>query len=518
MNDRNPPPAATGAGRAAGSRQHRARRGPGPISRGLSLVILLAVAATLAEVLLSTESGLLGRPAGSFDLDAGTVQIRPADLILIVLTAATLLKILVDRSWGRLRSGADLALLAVVLVMVLSAVVNDVAASLAGPALLTYVRGIAVFYALRVVDTSWAKLGAILAIPAALLAANVGAALAQLALGSPAYRAVGHDDLAWADQDRVQGLLAHPQQLGYALGLALLGLTAWLAVRDRVGPAWWLAVAGSAVALAATYSWESVAAALAGVVLVAVLLRAHRGRVLAVGLILLTCTAAAVAVRPGTDRPAPAASAAPTGAATSFAPQPDTSPAPGAADDRRSGVMEAVQKLQSRPLLGHGTGRSAEIVAVDGAAASPPGTGSGQLDSFWLRLVVETGLMGLIVYLVWLFAVARDLLTPTAPAGVRGPRPVPDTRAVWAVAAVLFAALASVVSPALADPVLPALLWTVAGVAWWARQHAQAVQSSVASAETAMLPRIRDVVGNMNQTEILSKDAIAAYDPESRQR
>lgn len=482
MNDLNPP-SDRGASTDSTPRPRRA-------SRALSTVIVLTVGLVLAETLIGTGTGLLGIPA---EIGVGPVRVSPADLLIAVLAAATGCKIVVDRAWRRLRTGADLALLALVLAMVLSTVVNDVEAAVAGPAALAYLRGAVVFYALRVLDVSGGRVGAILALAGAAVAVNVGVALAQLAFGSDAYHAVGHDP-GWAAQGRTQGLFAQPDQLGHVLGVALLGVTALLAVRERVGKGWWSAAVVSAVALASTFSWASLATALAGVLVIAVLARANRGRILAVGLVLLVCGAGAVAVRVGVGGPADSGGAA--GATTATAADP--------ALGRRPDLAAVLERLQNRPLLGGGLGSAEET--SDGYHHR-----DGPVDASWLRLATETGLLGLITYLVWLFSTLRGLLVGSRRSGALTH---PPALALWAVGAVAFTASVSMVSPALRNPALLVSLFAVLGSAWWARRRAVSVRAAASSAETAILPRIREAVGNMDETVILSREGIrAAGDP-----
>src|SRR5207248_262321 len=87
---------------------------------------------------------------------------------------------------------------------------------------------------------------------------------------------------------------------------------------------------------------------------------------------------------------------------------------------------------------------------------------SKQVDSFWLHLVVETGLLGLLAYLCWLYLLIRPLL----PRARRRPDRPADPYAAWAVVALAFVVQVAFLSASLEDEVLPALLFAILGVAW----------------------------------------------------
>jgi hypothetical protein len=93
-----------------------------------------------------------------------------------------------------------------------------------------------------------------------------------------------------------------------------------------------------------------------------------------------------------------------------------------------------------------------------------------QVDTFWLHLLVEVGIAGVLLYLIWLYLLVRPILKTLPGWRLRAP-PAPSAAGVhpvgyWAPAAVLFGVLIAFLSPALEDPLFPPLLFTVLGFAW----------------------------------------------------
>jgi len=150
--------------------------------------------------------------------------------------------------------------------------------------------------------------------------------------------------------------------------------------------------------------------------------------------------------------------------------------------------QQGARLLADRPVLGYGVGQFGGIVAEQhdpNWELDPRFPGGFNLydfegttvDSFWLHLVVEVGVLGLLAYLAWLWLIAAPLLGATnrfAGRRVWGTRTrAPDevderTRAValWGVAAMLFTVLVGVFSPALEDPLFPPLVFAVFGLGW----------------------------------------------------
>ncbi|MGC5330511.1 O-antigen ligase family protein [Micromonospora sp. DT62] len=564
------------------------------VSRLLSVALVLLVGILLVHVLFETWVQVLSGPTSKdprVNLENAAQwpkQLKTA--LYLGLALLTVVKVVLDRQWRRYRTAADLALLVLGLVMVLAGVVNDSSVTLMGEALFVYFRGAIVFYALRAADLDRTLVRRMLVPVTVVVGVNVALALVQMVAGRPAHSALGWADLTWADQSRAQGLQPHPNHLGHLLGLALLGFVAWVAVRDRVRPLWWVLATVVAVAMSATQSRESLIGVLAAGVVVAVLVRRGARRVLTVCLIVVLCTAGQIAVRPdnraewerrignafsGLHNPAgsepgrstgsPSASPRPTASAggrpsvvpaptasSAASARPSTSPRPSgssrpagpgrpAPSTRPSGpvattapapaaarpaapvreirvlyLQQAARILPRQPVLGFGIGQFGGVVAEK---ANPNwhknpkfgpegfnryGFHAVQVDSFWLHLVMEVGLLGLAVYLVWLAMVTWPLV-----ARIRRDRRLtraPSEATVWGVAAMVFACLVGFLSPSMEDPLLPPLLWTIVGVAWWAASRPGPAASLPAGPSRDPVDRY----GAEADTRILSTDEILA--------
>jgi O-antigen ligase len=137
-----------------------------------------------------------------------------------------------------------------------------------------------------------------------------------------------------------------------------------------------------------------------------------------------------------------------------------------------------------RPVFGYGVGQFGGIVATehDPRWYADPRFGPGgfntygfnaqQVDSFWLHLLVETGAVGALAYLVWLALLVAPFVTlalrqrkRSAGDAQRAPPPL-HPFAYWAPAAVTFGVMIAFFASSLEDPIFPALLFTVLGVAW----------------------------------------------------
>lgn len=536
------------------------------VSRGLSVAIVLVVGVLLVEVFFETWAQVLTGPV-SIDprVNLDNAAQWPKHLkngLYLGLAALTTAKVILDRRWRDFRTAADAALLVLGAIMVLAGLVNDSSVGLVGQALFVYFRGVLVFYALRAADLTWISIRRTLLVVGPVVALNVVIALVQMFVGKPAYTALGWVDLTWAEQSRAQGLLPHPNHLGHVLGLTLLGFMAWMAIRGRVGFAWWAAATVVAVALSATQSRESLLGVLVAGVLTVALVRGSGRKVLGVCLILILCTVAQIVARPDnraewerrignvisalyhpvsseptatlTPRATAAAKGGASAPATRRSPSKDThaTPAaaptphatPSAAPVREIRVLyfqQAARIFQRQPLLGFGVGQFGGVVAEKNNPNwhKNPKFGPGgfnrygfqavQVDSFWLHLTMEAGLLGLLAYLVWLFLVIKPLLSRAFGVGREAIRLPLQPVVVWGVTAMIFAGVVAFLSPAFEDPLLPALLWTIVGIAWWAQRRAKEAQASVYSAETEFLPVIRDSSDNRaDDTTILSTDEI----------
>ncbi|MGW5670123.1 hypothetical protein [Micromonospora sp. NPDC003776] len=495
-------------------------------------------------------SALLATSGEDQTVDPGSVDSsleRLRNLLYLALAALAVAKVALDRAWARFRTGADLALAVLGLVIVVAGLVNDSSAGLIGQALFVAFRGLLVFYALRAADLGWAAVRRMLLVVGVIVALNVLLALVQLALGTPAYRALGWAATAWSDQGRVQGLQAHPENLAHLLGLVLVGVIALFASRPQVRPMWWMSAILVALALAATGSSQSLIAVLIAGAAIAVLVHGQRRRILGVCLVVILCTIGYIVARPA-DRaawerrlvspfshsqvrgpdPAKPRPAAPTTPAPprSPAPAPPGSPTPAPPGSPTPGpavfeLQQAGDILPRQPLLGFGPGQFGGEVAernnpdwhrnrklgpvpLSGEASGP------RVESFWLHLVMEVGVIGLIAYVIWLFFVVRPLLPGSARRSRRA-TPVPSAVTAWGVGAIVFVCVVALGSPAFESAQLSALSWTVLGIAWWAWRRSLEEEASVYSAETAMLPVVRDPSDvTDSETRILATDEILA--------
>jgi hypothetical protein len=186
-------------------------------------------------------------------------------------------------------------------------------------------------------------------------------------------------------------------------------------------------------------------------------------------------------------------------------------------------LQQAAGILPRQPLLGFGIGQFGGVVAEKNNPdwhKNPKFGPNGfnrygfqavQIDSFWLHLVMETGVFGLVTYLVWLFFVVRPLLPTSRRGSRRTTRRPPPAAVVWGIGAMAFACIVAFLSPAFEDPLLPALLWTILGIAWWAWRRSRDEEASIYTAETAMLPVLRDPSDVRDiDTRILATDDILA--------
>ncbi|MEV4709763.1 hypothetical protein [Micromonospora sp. NPDC049374] len=188
-------------------------------------------------------------------------------------------------------------------------------------------------------------------------------------------------------------------------------------------------------------------------------------------------------------------------------------------------LQQAARILPRQPILGFGIGQFGGIVAEKdnpnwhkNPKFGPEGFNrygfqAVQVDSFWLHLVMEVGLLGLVVYLVWLAAVARPLVH-RARHDRRSRRASPQAT-IWGIAAIVFACVVGFLSPSMEDPLLPPLLWAIVAVGWWAtRQPGDTAVTTRATGVPSPLPAARN--GEEADTQILSTDEILAQSRQAR--
>lgn len=472
---------------------------PSRFSAPLGYAILVLIGALLVEVLaegwLVTWFGVRG-----VDSD-GVVVVDPAQwpkavknglyCLLFVLTSA---KFTLDRAWRGLTTKADLALVVLAAVMVIAGLFGGSSAVLIGQALFVYLRGVIVFYALRAVRPSYREVKPLLWIGGVVVALNVLLGIWQFLVGRTGYTSLGWVDLQWAGENRAQGLLDHPNNLGHVSGFMLLGLVAWFVSVDRVKARWWVLFVLVAVGLSVAQSRQSMAAAMIAIAVVAFV---RRGRFKAL-------IAAAVTVAVLSTLPAAFSQQNRRELAYRLGGLFNALHMSGGEDSRRECagnpacegtdgeirvlfVKQGMRLWAASPLLGYGAGQFGGIVAVkhDRAWNRDPrfqavlgaegfflhGFKSTSVDVFWLHLLVELGLIGLAAYLVWLFLVGLPLWRYAWHRGGRTGRRrqavAPDRAVVvWSVATLVFAVLIAAWSPSLEDPLFPPLMFLVLGTGW----------------------------------------------------
>jgi glycosyltransferase involved in cell wall biosynthesis len=461
--------------------------------RPIDLTLYVLLAALLLLVLSEAwlNGVLLDTPSASYGTVPPTTWPRLLkNGLYLALLATTALKFTVSRRWRSLLTGADAALVVLVVVLVLAGLASDSPLSLIAKAAFVYLRGAIVFYAWRALRPSPAAVRRFLFVLAPVAGLHVLAAIAQFGFGWPAYALFGWTDTTWFTINRAQGVFRHPNDIGHLAALALLGLAAYLAVRPRRRVLVWAVVVVVALGLAASQSRESMLAVMVGLVVVALVNRARIGVVAGVAFVVVLTAALPLLVTPSNRaewnrRFAGVVNAveAPSGYREGQPPAPacdkpegcEATPAPPPAE-REIRILYARQAAKlwvHRPLLGYGTGQFGGYVAYQNNPHwnEDPRFGPGgfnlhgfyteTVDSFWIHLGVETGALGAIAYLAWLFLLCRPLLRRA-----RLSRPSPSPIYAWAVAAVAASVLIAFLAIALEDPLYPALLFTVLGLAW----------------------------------------------------
>jgi hypothetical protein len=473
------------------------------IDRALTIALLAALTVLLVEVLFEAwVQELLGnRSVNAAGKVVGELPGWPKDLkngLLIGLVAVSAAKLSIERRWRELTTRADAALGVLIIVMVVAGLLGTSGPVLIGEAVFVYLRGAVVFYAIRALRPTWRQIRAPLVLVAGLLGLNVAVAVVQAIVGLPAFRAFGWVDLQQAMDHRAQGLFDHPNHLGHVLGLALLGIVAWMTGLRKVSRAWWLALGGAALGVALSQSRESMVAALCGIALIWLLRRSGGRTALAASTVVIVLFAGYLVARPGNlselgRRLMGVVSAVETPSGTENCDGLTSVECVdrGRVKQREVRVLfyqQGARLLVHRPVLGYGVGQFGGIVAEEhdpNWQLDPRFPGGFDLhdfdgttvDSFWLHLTVETGVIGLLAYLAWLWLVTVPLLGVTrrfagrrvwGAARARAPAGDQTTEAValWGPAAVLFTVVIGFFSSALEDALYPTLAFTVLGIGW----------------------------------------------------
>jgi glycosyltransferase involved in cell wall biosynthesis len=464
------------------------------LARRLDLVLWVLLGALLILVLSEAwlNGVLLHAPSASGDRTVvpTTWPRTLKNALFIALAVGAAAKFSLAGRWRTVTTRADVAIVVLAVVFVVAGLVNDSSMPLIAKAIFVYLRGAIVFYAWRALDPRPRDVRRFLFVLSPFIAAHVVTAILQLAFGRPAYQFFGWTDTTWADINRAQGLFRHPNDLGHLLLLTALGLAAYLSVKPPKPVRWWLTFGVVALALAASQSRESLLATLAGLVVIGLV---NRGRTK----IVLTCAALVVvtaalplvitpsnrsewsrritgavnAVQAPSGQPSTGASPAPAGTGPAQ-PAPEVPP-----EEREIRILYARQAAHlwiKRPLLGYGTGQFGGYVAYQNNPHwnEDPRFGPGgfdlhgfyteTVDSFWLHLGMETGAIGALAYLAWMYLLCAPLIRARRRAG----GDPPHVTVPWALAAVVAALLVAFLAISLEDPLFPTLLFTVLGFAW----------------------------------------------------
>jgi O-Antigen ligase len=467
------------------------------LARRLGIALFVALGALLLAALFESWLGLVS--GQQLVNGRGQLVVVPAtwpqtlkSVLYVVIALLTAARFTVDRRWGQLRTRADLALVVLVVVLVGAGLFGPSAPKLIAQALFVYLRGAIVFYALRALDPSRLQLRRLLYLLGAVLVLDSAVSLVEMVVGEPAYRALGWVDMEWAKINRAHALFNHPNDLGHFVGLMLLGLIALIAVRDNVSKRLWALLVLVALALAASQSRESIIGVLLGLGVIALLRRANFVRLGVVAVLVFLAAVVPVVVSPanraewqrrlaGVTEAIQLPSGSVCDGEAGDAPDADGSAAcPDAVPDREIRLLylqQGAKLLERRPLLGYGVGQFGGIVAYQDdpnwnldprfrpTGFNRYGFSAKTVDSFWLHLVVETGVVGLAVYLVWLYLLAAPLIRVARRRRGRARAPAHPVF-YWAPAAVLFVVFVAVLSPSLEDPLVPPLLFTIVGIAW----------------------------------------------------
>jgi hypothetical protein len=479
------------------------------LGRYLSLALLAALTVLLVEVLFeSWVQELLGnRVADEEGMPVGDLPSWPKALkngLLIMLAVLAAAKVAVERRWREFTTAADIAIVALAGVMALAGLLGTSGPVLIGQAIFVYLRGAIVFYAVRALRPTWPQVRRVIGIVGAVVALNIAVAVVQMIVGRPAFSGLGWVDMSWADTARAHALLDHPNHLGHVLGLVLIGLLAFMTGQERVSRRWWFAVLAAGIGLAATQSRESMLAVLVAAVAIWLLRRGGGRTILVASVLVAVLFAVNQLARPGNLETLIFRIQGVFNATETVAGEEDCEGFATTRECVEAGRVEAreirvlfyqqgARLLAHRPVLGYGVGQFGGIVAEQhdpNWELDPRFPGGFKLydfdgttvDSFWLHLTVEVGLLGLLVYLAWLWLVTAPLVGVTnryagrrvlgagrSPTPVLTPTQIPErTQAValWGIGVMIFLVLVGFFSPALEDPLFPPLVFAVIGLGW----------------------------------------------------
>jgi hypothetical protein len=470
------------------------------------VAILVVLGALLVQVLFE---GWLVTRFGTRGVDLrGEVIVDPAEwpktiksTIYFVLLALTVVKLSLDRTWHTLTTKADIALLVLGAVMVIAGLVGGSSAVLIGQALFVYFRGVIVFYAFRALRPDWSQVKPMLWIGGLVVSVSSLIGLVQFWIGESAYTAFGWVDMKWVEENRAHGIFPHPNDLGHLAGLMVLGLVAWFVTTERVARRWWALYALACLGVSVAQSRQSLVAVLGAFAVIALLRRNRWKRLIAAVAVFVLIGGLPLALSPENRENLAYRWGGVFNALLLFG---DGTNKLGTKGPRPQGldgevrvlfIKQGLRLFQASPVLGYGPGQFGGIVSVKAdplwnkdprfvEVLGPNGFDMYEfeavsVDVFWLHLLVEVGVLGLLAYLAWMWLVGRPMFVA---ARRRGPPsqtdPIRDRIYVWAAATLVFALLTAAWSPVLEDPVFPPLLFAVLGFGWvlWQREQRAAAQ------------------------------------------
>ena len=465
---------------------------------GYWLLVLVLVEALFEGWLLVQIDRIASGWSGPGGLDAVALIKAARNGAYVALVVISVLHVAIRGRMRAFLTPADGTFVLLLGCLAIAGLAGGSSLSLIALAIFVYARGAIVFYAMRGLDVDATRWRAALAIVASIVVIQAIVAIIQTLVGPSLYGTLGITDLSWANDGRAQGLFTHPNHLGHVTALAILGIVAWR--MSGLGGRWWLLLALLAFAMGLSQSRESIAGGIFSVLAIAVLQRGRYLKTIGLALaVIALMTAMAWLVQPGTFQ----SMATKMGGVISAVDIPSGSEAstppikrcdPTADDCTTSGIpkrstrvllyQQGIRIWAKSPLIGYGVGQFGGGVATlnDPKWYLDPRFGPGglrlygmnlsQVDSFWLHLLVETGLIGFAAYLLWLAA----LVWPSARrVWLRVGEmidPVIDIRADrWAIGAVTLGISIAFLSPALEDPLFPPLLFAVIGTAWLTQSH-----------------------------------------------
>jgi O-antigen ligase len=443
-----------------------------PISRALSTIILILLGALLVDVLFEGWIQQLFGHVGPIDpkthQPTWILADWPKDVksaLFLVLLAFTVLKVAIDQSWRDFLTKAELALAALGVIMVASGLLGGSGLTLIGQALFVYFRGVIVFFAWRAVRPTMRQIKPIFYVVGAIAVLNATIAIVESMVGYPVYRLLGWTDLTWANINRAHALLNHPNHLGHFLMVIEIGMMAWFSTRDKITKKQWVLFGLLAWGMAATQSRESAIGFMLGIAVIW-FLRRKPIRPLIFGLIIVVGFSGLQLV--ATPSNVGVLAKRILGVFNAFqTPSGQEGEGTSSREIRILFYQQGIGLYAKKPVLGYGVGQFGGTVAYQ---ANPKwydkfgfrlhGAKPDQVDSFWLHLLVETGALGFIAYLLWLFF----LISPMVRSRTRGPGVSPFV--LWGPPVVVAAMMSAFLSPLLEDQLFPVLLFTVLGLGW----------------------------------------------------